>query len=371
MFPSSISNNVTHLANHAPTGQPATVILPPSGPENPGLQRADHRLENLPGFDNDTAISTGGFGPPPHRDTLPRPYVFDVRVQNRTVTDWIAAYADLLWTRPADNTSSSEGVRQTVIDALGGRKSSQGLQASRQFSEVYRYLDGMARARDWYVARFPSHADLIRDGANYLRSLAVDRLARGLHESDPAANLRAHIEPRIATAQREVDAALARERVDNERRQEADRVRQQKQQQIKEIQAFWRGALDFSYDWLRYILFGEKFFTSIEDMERNCPPGDYKTVYDPLVDREMATSEFVYQGGYMRKAYLFMPDGSDRLVSFYGPYWIYAEVDPRSRGIPADMAVVAEQDRHVNVHWNDDPAVINARIEGSSTNRVD
>ncbi|QHI98971.1 hypothetical protein GT347_13825 [Xylophilus rhododendri] len=271
------------------------------------------------------------------------PALYDTRVGGRTVSDWLRGFGQSAWQPPAAGEAAPETLRSEVINALGGRRSELGAEASRQFSRLGRHLHQLKRIRDHFAEEHPDRRDEVHAAARELMARAVERMSHGRGEGDAAATLMLRMEPRAEAAQ-----AVA--------------VRAPQggvEQQIHRIRAFWISQVFTSEESLYYLMTGTMIFKSIQDMEEKCPGGNYLRRYDPRVDKIMQTDEFVYPDGGVTRVFLTLAEGLVE-VAFRGPTWIYKQWDT-PQTLAAGQQPTPDPRRHVNPHWSDDPEVIEAR----------
>ena len=369
-----------------PTPYPPGVAAPLQ-PGNAGALPLDRTLRDLPQFENLTLEDLPQFQPSTTpiaatRAATHAPNPFGMVHDGRTVGEWIARYGEAIWNRDTPELPpiniSPEVLRQEVMNGIGGRTTPHGRQVSRQFSEVRSYLQELVGLRGRYLATYPQHAKLVRDTADSFMRSACSRMSHGLHDSRPGSLFAFRIDPLIAHAETANRAgaeraaaqeAAAKAAVEAEEKAKAEAVRsaeQKIQREVASIMGFWRRNLDGTEEWMAYVLGGQMVFESVEDMERNCPPGAYRKVHDPFLSQALHGQIFEYGGSGVVEVYLRIPSGRFRQVAFRGPTWAYLSEDPQA---PSGPVLESHPALHTNRWWNPEPRIVQARIDGSQLSR--
>ncbi len=350
------------------------VVQQRAAPPSNGSRASEFALDYLPHFDPSNARDDPGLftaAQVPATTTaaaLTRPPdPFRLTFEGRTVADWIDRFGQAIWsrTRPgAPEQAAPALIRQNIVERLGGRSSAQGRTVSRQFGELHRYLTDLAAVRDRYLAAYPARQPLVNDAADALMRSACSRLSHGLHDAAPGPVFTLRMDALMASADK-ADRA-AREQAAREAAEQARVAAQQAElrirQQVLDIEAFWIANLDGTEEWLKYALNGDMIFDSVEDMEKYCPAGAYVTSNDPLIDRVLRRGEIKYWNSGIERVLLRDDAGQTREVAFRGPTWAYADEDPEHL---REQRLGAHPNLHANTHWNPDPRILKARIDGS------
>ncbi|MCZ2496902.1 hypothetical protein GN316_09045 [Xylophilus sp. Kf1] len=392
MFPNAtgLTSGLTGLSGvpTVPTLLPLSDPPPPHGPApwRPGTggdTPLDRALRDLPHVGNPALDDPSRFQPPttPPAGARPAPRTSDpfrIVVHGRTVGDWIVRYGEAIWNQrtpelPPIN-MAPESIRHEVMTRLGGRLTPQGKQVSRQFSELRAYLHELAGVRDRYLAQHPRHADLLRETADGFMRSACSRLSYGLHDSSPEPRFAFRVDPVIAHAaavdRAAAESAAAQEAADRAAREAAQKTQADAERkvlrEVDAIMAFWQQNLDGTEEWMAYMLGGQMVFETVEDMEKNCPPGAYRQIHDPFLSQALHGRMFEYGGSGVKEVYLRLPSGRMRQVAFRGPTWAYLSEDPQYRDEPLPENHPA---LHVNPWWNPEPRIVQARVEGSKLSR--
>ncbi|QHI98973.1 hypothetical protein GT347_13835 [Xylophilus rhododendri] len=137
--------------------------------------------------------------------TTTEPDLFQLPIEGRPVSQWIADFGNVTWHRTPDD-PAPETLRARVVDGLGGKRSDRGRAVSGQFSMLHAYLRDLKKMRDQYLGTAAGSRELIENEADRLMRNATLQMAEGGGVGDAMADLGFVIEPQLGSASKAENA---------------------------------------------------------------------------------------------------------------------------------------------------------------------
>jgi hypothetical protein len=291
------------------------------------------------------------------------------RVGNSTVAEVVRNYANAYWHYRRNPTEPQRHatIRAVAVNALG-RTTRHGVSLEEVFNLVSKFVMQLSVARRESLRLYPEDRTLVDEVAAEVLARALVVLSGGSPAADPAGTLNYYIQPRVAArlekAANEKAALYMRTAAELVTRQ----VEEQTLKQVADIHSFWITEFPGTGAGLEYALSGTVLFDDVEEMERNCPPGRYRSVFPEVLETFLERHVLVYDGEGVREVYLRQAEGKPRKVAFRGATWIYADQEPMRDKNPHSVMPVSAN-RHFNAWWNGDPRVVRERVVASSDGR--
>ena len=303
------------------------------------------------------------------RTPAPAHFGAHIRVGNGTVGEVVKQYADAYWRyrRNPGEAQRHATIRAVAVNQLG-RTTPYGITLGEVLTAVGKFVTELAAARRSSLRDYPDDRLLVDEVAAEVLNRGIVAFADRQSVGNPTGTLNYYIQPRVAARLEKVANQKVTEQLRLAGEATARQAEEQVQQQIAAIHHFWIDDHPASAPGFKFALSGRVIFMDVEEMEKNCPAGQYLRLFPQSPENPRDRHILAYEGKAVVDVFLEQPTGDPRRVSFRGESWIYADQEP-IEDLDPRLPMQASANRHFNAWWNSDPRVVKERAAASAEGR--